>query len=149
MTTQNYPGSKIWGLITLVLLLTACSGPSVTFHTADGDVSVDVEVADDNQEHAKGLMGRESLDEDAGILFVFEEEAQRTFWMKDTLIPLDMIFIGADFVVDEVKSNVPPCKVEDCPTFPGQMPAKYVVEVNGGFAQENGIKKGVTVTING
>lgn len=144
-TKQNCRGRTAWALLTL-LLLTACSGPSVTFHTADGDVSVDVEVADDNQERAKGLMGRESLD--GGMLFVFEEEAQRTFWMKDTLIPLDMIFVGADFVVDEVKSNVPPCKIEDCPTYPSQMPAKYVIEVNGGFAFENKIVKGTTIDIN-
>jgi hypothetical protein len=131
----------------LVLLLSACSTSKVVFHTPDGNVPVAVEIADTNEERATGLMNRESLGENSGMLFVFDAPAPLTFWMKDTLIPLDMIFIGADKKVVEVKPNIQPCRIAFCPTYPGIAPAQYVVEVNAGFAAKNGIVEGTVVTI--
>jgi uncharacterized membrane protein (UPF0127 family) len=62
--------------------------------------------------------------------------------MKNTLIPLDMIFIDSSFKIIDIKENVPPCKQEECPSYPSREPAQYVLEVNAGFVQEKGIKLG-------
>src|ERR687892_523034 len=101
-----------------------------------------VEVPDDREEFARGLMFRSHLPWNAGMLFAFYEEEPRRFWMKNTLIPLDMIFIDSSSKIIDIKENVPPCKQEECPTYPSREPAQYVLEVNAGFVQEMGIKIG-------
>jgi YVTN family beta-propeller protein len=101
-----------------------------------------VEVPDDREEFARGLMFRSHLPWNAGMLFAFYEEEPRRFWMKNTLIPLDMIFVDSSSKIIDIKENVPPCKQEECPTYPSREPAQYVLEVNAGFVQEKGIKIG-------
>ncbi|MDQ3961908.1 MAG: DUF192 domain-containing protein [Thermoproteota archaeon] len=101
-----------------------------------------VEVPDDREEFARGLMFRSHLPWNAGMLFAFHEEEPRRFWMKNTLIPLDMIFIDSSSKIIDIKENVPPCKQEECPTYPSREPAQYVLEVNAGFVQEKGIRIG-------
>src|SRR5690606_8204278 len=82
----------------LALLLAACSNAEsrLVLHTDKGEFPFTVEIADDDAERARGLMFRESLAPDAGMLFDYGEERLASFWMQNTLIPLDMIFIGAD-----------------------------------------------------
>ncbi|MDQ3851738.1 MAG: DUF192 domain-containing protein [Thermoproteota archaeon] len=104
--------------------------------------SIFVEVSDDEEEFARGLMFRNHLPWNAGMLFTFNEEEPRRFWMKNTLIPLDMIFVDSSSKIIDIKENVPPCKQEDCPTYPSSEPAQYVLEVNSGFVQEKGVKIG-------
>src|ERR671914_1847226 len=101
-----------------------------------------VEVPDDREEFARGLMFRSHLPWNAGMLFAFYEEEPRRFWMKNTLIPLDMIFVDSSSKIIDIKENVPPCKQEECPTYPSREPAQYVLEVNAGFVQEKGIRIG-------
>src|ERR687895_1677392 len=101
-----------------------------------------VEVPDDREEFARGLMFRSHLPWNAGMLFAFYEEEPRRFWMKNTLIPLDMIFVDSSSKIIDIKENVPPCEQEECPTYPSVEPAQYVLEVNAGFVQEKGIKVG-------
>src|ERR671919_653015 len=101
-----------------------------------------VEVPDDREEFARGLMFRSHLPWNAGMLFAFYEEEPRRFWMKNTLIPLDMIFVDSSSKIIDIKENVPPCKQEECPTYPSREPAQYVLEVNAGFVQEKGVKIG-------
>ena len=101
-----------------------------------------VEVPDDREEFARGLMFRNHLPWNAGMLFAFDEEEIRRFWMKNTLIPLDMIFVDSSSKIIDIKENVPPCKQEECPTYPSKEPAQYVLEVNAGFVQEKGVKIG-------
>ena len=101
-----------------------------------------VEVSDDREEQVRGLMFRNHLPWNAGMLFAFNEEEPQTFTMKNTLIPLDMIFIDSSFKIIDIKENVPPCKQEECPSYPSREPAQYVLEVNAGFVQEKGIKIG-------
>ena len=101
------------------------------------------EVADDQDEMMRGLMFRKHLPWNAGMLFVFNNEEPRTFWMKNTLIPLDMIFVDSNFRIVDVMENVPPCaQGDECPLYPSNEPAQYVLEVNSGFVQENGIRIG-------
>ena len=105
-------------------------------------ILVYVEIADVPHERNQGLMFRESLEWNRGMLFVFEEERTLSFWMKNTLIPLDMLFIDADFRIIGIKENVPPCKEDPCPSYPSKQPAKYVLEVNSGFALKNNLEIG-------
>jgi YVTN family beta-propeller protein len=101
-----------------------------------------VEVPDELEEFARGLMFRNHLPWNAGMLFAFNEEEPQTFTMKNTLIPLDMIFIDSNSKIIDIKENVPPCKQEECPSYPSREPAQYVLEVNAGFVQEKGVKVG-------
>jgi YVTN family beta-propeller protein len=101
-----------------------------------------VEVPDDPEESMRGLMFRIHLPWNAGMLFPYSNEEPRTFWMKNTLIPLDMIFVDSSSKIVEIKENVPPCEQDQCPTYPSKEPAQYVLEVNAGFVQEKGVKVG-------
>jgi YVTN family beta-propeller protein len=101
-----------------------------------------VEVPDDSEESMRGLMFRIHLPWNAGMLFPYSNEEPRTFWMKNTLIPLDMIFVDSSSKIVEIKENVPPCEQEECPTYPSVEPAQYVLEVNAGFVQDKGVKVG-------
>ena len=104
--------------------------------------SVFIEVSDEREEFARGLMFRNHLPWNAGMLFAYNEEEPRTFGMKNTLIPLDMIFVDSSSKIVDIKENVPPCEQEDCPSYPSREPAQYVLEVNAGFVQEKGVKIG-------
>ena len=110
-------------------------------------IKISVEIADDSNEMEKGLMFRERLDENKGMLFVFGDNAARTFWMKNTLIPLDMIFIDDKNEIVDIKPAVP-CKAEPCELYKSAKPAKYVLEVNEGFAEKNSIGVGDKIILN-
>jgi YVTN family beta-propeller protein len=101
-----------------------------------------IEVPDDQEESMRGLMFRQHLTWNAGMLFAFNDEGPRTFWMKNTLIPLDMIFVDSDSKIVDIIENVPPCEQDECPTYPSKEPAQYVLEVNAGFVQHRGVKIG-------
>jgi YVTN family beta-propeller protein len=101
-----------------------------------------VEVPDEREELVRGLMFKNHLPWNAGMLFAYNEEEPQRFTMKNTLIPLDMIFIDSSSKIIDIKENVPPCKQEECPTYPSREPAQYVLEVNAGFVQEKGVKIG-------
>jgi YVTN family beta-propeller protein len=101
-----------------------------------------VEVPDDVEEHMRGLMFRQHLQWDAGMLFAYDSEEPKSFWMKNTLIPLDMIFVGDNSEIVDIIENVPPCEQDPCPSYPSEEPAQYVLEVNAGFVQENRIQVG-------
>ena len=113
----------------------------VVFGTSSGNVSVPVEVMRTREELQNGLMYRESLDPDSGMLFIFSSPKTLNFWMKNTLIPLDMIFISDSRNIVKIEHDVPPCEIDPCPNY-GGVHAKYVVEVNVGFAENRGIKEG-------
>jgi hypothetical protein len=117
----------------------AANGPRVIF--PDGFV-VHVELAADDELRAQGLMWRDQLAPDRGMLFLFNEDDEHAFWMKNTLIPLDMVWIDKDQRVAAVKYHVPPCKVANCPSYPPGVPSRYVLEVGGGVAEAHGIKAG-------
>lgn len=111
----------------------------VKFYSEGKNVTLKVKVADTEESRNKGLMFVEKLGENEGILFVYNDEQKRTFWMKNTLIPLDMIFVAANGTVVSVIENAEPCKKDPCEIYSVDAPSRYVVEVNAGFAKENGI----------
>lgn len=122
---------------------------TVTFFShRDEGKTVFVEVAATELEQAKGLMNRTYLPHDQGMLFVFQGNEVRYFWMKSTLIPLDMIFVSSDRKIMYIRDNVQPCYTESCPAYDSMYPVKYVIEVNGGFCRENQIYEGQYVEIN-
>jgi hypothetical protein len=109
------------------------------------NLNLQIEQAESLAHQAKGLMYREKLDENAGMLFIFSNEAKRTFWMKNTYIPLDLIYISKDKKIVEIKENLEPCRENDCPTYASTIKAQYVLEVNAGFVQKNNIQIGEEV----
>jgi uncharacterized protein len=127
--------------VALTLLLAACSNAEsrLVLHTAKGDFPFTVEIADDDAERAKGLMFRDHLAPDAGMLFDYGDERMASFWMQNTLIPLDMIFIGADGVVKNIHVNARPM---DTTSIPSEFPVRFVLEIPGGRSQEIGLAVG-------
>ncbi len=109
------------------------------------NLNLQIERAESLAHQAKGLMYREKLDENNGMLFIFANEAKRIFWMKNTYIPLDLIYISQDKKIVEIKENLEPCRENDCPTYTSTVEAQYVLEVNAGFVQKNNIQIGEEV----
>ena len=156
--TRGTPRALLFFLSTLAALATlpACksggqkagstSAPasiaSVAIDTGSRKVAFRVEVALTPEEHARGLMYRSELASDAGMIFVFEQPSVQRFWMKNTLIPLDMIFIGKDRkIVGVVEDAVPETETERMVGAPSQ----YVLEIGGGLSARLGIKRGEPV----
>ncbi|HVY51606.1 MAG TPA: DUF192 domain-containing protein [Devosia sp.] len=127
-------------MLSLMGVTGACSADSrAVFHTAKGDFAFTVEIADTDAARERGLMFRTSLAPDAGMLFDFHQEQLVTFWMQNTLIPLDMIFIAADGTVKTIHVNARPM---DTSTIPSEVPVRFVMEIPGGRAKEIGLAPG-------
>lgn len=107
---------------------------------------IQLEVAQTPEQQAMGLMYRTSLADDRGMLFVFNPPRPVGFWMKNTLIPLDMVFLRKGVVMD-ISANVPPCTTDPCPTYGPGRPVDQVIELRAGRAKELGLKVGDRVTI--
>lgn len=161
MVKRTLPGSRIILLAALAIVSTLSvillAVPSlhnssvqvegtVFFQPPSGPVALNVEIADTPQEQTQGLMHREQLNPDDGMLFVFTDDSPRSFWMKNTLIPLDMIFVNSSLDIIAIHENVPPCVTLSCPTYRSG-PARYVVEAVGGFSALHGIETGQRIAI--
>lgn len=109
--------------------------------------SFTVELAETQEKQALGLMFRDELRDDRGMLFLFPGEAMRSFWMKNTRIPLDILYFDEDLSLVSVSENVQPCRTQRCPGYPSTGPAKYVLELNAGKAAELGVRKGDTLSL--
>jgi uncharacterized protein len=110
-----------------------------------GAVRVDARVADDTPSRARGLMGVEELPEGAGMLFVYPDERTGAFWMKDTLVALDIAFIGADGTVRAVLT-MEPCPADPCPVYDPEVAYLAALEVPAGWLATNGIEVGARAT---
>jgi len=106
------------------------------------NIKIEAQLAQTILQQTKGLMNVKNLPENQGMLFVFLDESRKSFWMKNTYIPLDLIFISRDKKIVEIKENFEPCQQKNCPSYTSQKKAKYVLEVNGGFCQKHQIKEG-------
>ena len=123
--------------------LAACSDEGrLTLHTATGDHAFQIELVDTPEGRSKGLMFVQDLADDAGMLFDFKEEREVSFWMRNTFIPLDMIFVGADGVVKTIHVNARP---HDVTSIPSEVPVQFVLEIPGGRSVEIGLKPGDTM----
>ncbi len=124
-----------------VVLAAAAAAPPPTCAAPDGTV-VRLELALTDEERAQGLMFRDALPADRGMLFVFEADEPVAFWMKDTFIPLDLIWLSAGGEVVWVLPDVPPCRSDPCPSYAPPKAGRAVLEVNAGFAAAHGIRPG-------
>jgi uncharacterized membrane protein (UPF0127 family) len=106
-------------------------------------LAIDAELATTAETRTHGLMQRVSLPGDQGMLFIFEVPQQLSFWMLNTLIPLDIIFVDAQRRISSIAASVPPCRPPSrCPTYSSRGPAQFVLEVNAGTALKAGIQVG-------
>jgi uncharacterized protein len=114
----------------------------VVIDTESGEVVFQSEIADTPEERARGLMHRKTMATDHGMIFLFPDERPRSFWMKNTLIPLDMLFIRADRTILGIVENATPLTLTGR-SVPGD--SQFVLEVNGGQASERGLASGQKV----
>ncbi len=141
MPPRPFARSSVLILI-IPCLFPACSSatsssPQVIIHPQGGaPVHVTVEVADTQEKRQLGLMYRNELPAFGGLLFIFPQESPLSFWMKNTSLPLDIIYINADFSIVQIAENTTPYSTA---RIPSKHPAKYVLEVNAGFCQRHGI----------
>jgi hypothetical protein len=106
-----------------------------------------LELALTPEDQAQGLMYRESLPPNTGMLFVFPTSEPHHFWMKNTMIPLDMIWMDESGRVLFVSANTPPCKADPCPTYGPDGPARQVLEIAGGMAAKEKVTVGSTLKL--
>lgn len=126
------------------LSLVICSGAhaQAISYVVLKDKTFYVELAQNDEQRMHGLMYREHMAPDRGMFFLFPAEAMQAFWMKNTLIPLDILYFDKDFRLVSAQTDVPPCKADPCQAYPSSGPAKYVLELNAGTADKLGVKPG-------
>ena len=135
--------------ICATLGLSACaaraSGPYVEL---DGH-RFQIEIAADEPSRERGLMFRENMPADHGMLFVFDDAQVRTFWMKNTPLPLDILYFDQNYKLVSVQQRVPSClnSGNNCPVYPTDGAAQYVLELNAGTADKIGVKPGDALTV--
>ena len=162
-STKKKPGLKIIGIVVIVgiILYLALSNilkknnvdeeymfkkqGELTFLTPDNKSKekIDIQIADSDFDRELGLMFRKSMEENQGMLFIFPQSQIQRFWMRNTLIPLDMIFINSQKQIVTIRENT---KVLSDQTYASTEPAKYVLEVNAGFCKKFDIKVGDKVS---
>lgn len=101
---------------------------------------INLEVARSESKQQQGLMNRTELSEDSGMIFIFDKESQQTFWMMNTLISLDIIYLNKDMKVVSIAKSTKTNQTEE--VYPSNFPAQFVVEMNGGWSQKNDLKVG-------
>jgi uncharacterized membrane protein (UPF0127 family) len=147
------PDIARWASLALLLAATlsstpACaapSGPRVILESGGKTHRVQVELADTDARRQRGLMFRKELPEGRGMLFLFDEEGEHSFWMKDTLIPLDLIFVDSSGRVTGIVARARPLTLE--PRSGGT--SRMVLEVPGGWAAAHGVQAGDRMTVEG
>lgn len=138
-----------------LLLGLACSACAATpTHVSTPAVELhgqrfSVELATNAASRERGLMMRTSMQPGHGMLFVFSSAAPQAFWMKNTLIPLDILYFGADRKLVSMQLDVPPCKADPCSIYPSDAPARYVLELTAGSAVRIGAQVGDVLDIDG
>ena len=133
-----------WSVLAFASLLSACAngGPWVEV----GGERFAVEIADDDAERARGLMFRDELAKGTGMLFIHDAEEPQAYWMKNTHIPLDILYFDSARKLVTQQRNVPPCSGGNrCPSYPSDQPARYVLELNAGEAERLKLQDGAEI----
>lgn len=161
-----YPTLRAVAAALAVLGLSACRSdapviyPDGKARAAFGDMTVVLDIARTDAERERGLMFRKSLAAAEGMIFVFDQPGFYPFWMRNCLIPLDLIWLDREFRIVSIAGSVPPCRLAGCPPpcasfeCPSYAPtagttALYVVELQAGFAGAHGVKVGDRVAVSG
>lgn len=131
----------------LLLLLAGCASAGDSWVELGGK-RYSVEVAVTDAERERGLMFRDALPADSGMLFVHDRQEPQAYWMKNTRIPLDILYFDNARRLVSQQRDVPPCSLGDaCPPYPSEAPARYVLELNAGEAARLGLKQGEALRI--
>lgn len=125
-----------------VAFLNACSAQAPVDNVCFGRRCIRVEIADTQAERELGLQYRHQLADNDGMLFVFTDSGRYGFWMKDTLIPLDIIWLDHNREIVHIQTDVPPCSADPCPVYQPGQDAVYVLEINAGKAKHLGLAIG-------
>jgi uncharacterized membrane protein (UPF0127 family) len=136
-------------LALLLVLAAAAPAESVPSCVVPDGTRLVLELALTDKEKTTGLMYRDSLAADHGMLFVFGTDDILAFWMKNTLIPLDIVWFDAAGKVADVHADAQPCRADPCPKFSNKQPARAVLLVNAGYAAAHGLKPGATAIFQG
>lgn len=128
-------------LIFLVFLTSCTKYENIFIDNGIEKIKIKAEVADTQEKMERGLMFRKHLGENKGMLFSFDADGTYAFWMKNTIIPLDIIFISKDFKIVEI-FHAEPCTEEPCKSYQTTAYSKYILEVNANFTTKNGIDVG-------
>jgi uncharacterized protein len=134
-------------IISISFLILYNPNQQTTPQACINDQCFNLEIVKTSAERTRGLMHRSSLPQDQGMLFIFPEQAKHSFWMKNTLIPLDIIWINNDKIV-HIENSVLPCQSDPCQSYVPNENALYVLEINSGLAQRNGFQKNDNVKLN-
>ncbi len=128
-------------LISLSLLFSLPAGKDkfIKIYFPDG-TSITAELAVTDEERQRGLMFREKLNSDQGMLFVFKEEGTYSFWMMNTKIFLDILWLDKERRIVHIERRVPPCPEIPCPSYSPKAPAMYVLELLAGSADEKKLR---------
>jgi uncharacterized membrane protein (UPF0127 family) len=139
--------STIPPLLFAALLLSGCAAAGDPWVELAGQ-RYTVEIADDDAERARGLMFREQMDAGHGMLFVHDRQEPLAYWMKNTKIPLDILYFDNDRKLVARQVDVPPCTLGDnCPNYPSVVPARYVLELNAGQAARLKLAEGAELRL--
>ena len=135
--------------LALLLLLGGCA--SGGNHWVElGGARYNVELAQDDATRARGLMFRDRMEADRGMLFIHDREEPQAYWMKNTRIPLDILYFDNARKLVAQQRDVPPCSAGDaCPPYPSNAPARYVLELNAGEAAKLKLENGAELTLGG
>lgn len=134
-------------LLCLLLLATACASAGETWVELAGERFA-VEIADTDAARARGLMFRDELAAGSGMLFIHDREAPQAYWMKNTRIPLDILYFDSGLRLVSQQRDVPPCTGgTGCPAYPSRVPARYVLELNAGEAARLDLHDGVQMRL--
>lgn len=136
-------------LALLIVLATAAPANAAPQCVVPDGTKLVLELALTDKEKATGLMFRDKLAADHGMLFVFDRDDILSFWMKNTLIPLDIVWFDATGRVADARPDAQPCRADPCPKFSNARPARAVLLVNAGFAAAHGLKPGAPATFQG
>ena len=101
---------------------------------------ITAELAISDAERARGLMNREKINPDQGMLFIFENADVHSMWMKNMLISLDFLWLDREQRIVHIEENIPPCERDPCPSYASKIPAMYVLELKAGSIKQNGLK---------
>lgn len=110
------------------------------------DNIINIQLADSPEKWSRGLMFISELPENEGMLFIFPDEVHRNFWMRNTLIPLDILFISSDKTIIDI-ATLQPCEQDLCQSYRSKEPATFVLEVNAGYTEKNNIEIGDKIEI--
>ncbi|MBN2400088.1 MAG: DUF192 domain-containing protein [Candidatus Aminicenantes bacterium] len=131
---------KLFFLLLALAGLLAAADRFVTIYIQDRPFMA--EIADTPEKHSRGLMFRRSIRDNFGMLFVFADDEYRSFWMKNTRISLDIIYLNRGQQIVDMYLSVPPCCGDPCPAYVSKFPARYVLEIKGGLAKKMNLKIG-------